>query len=452
MDFMSLVPFLAISMPESMVIYYIALSLVGRKGTPWLLLAASLSTSLFSFVTRTLPLFFGIHTLLQLVLMIVFLILFYNLSWMRSVVSIFLAGILLGTAESLMMPLLSWSFSINLETVIADSVLRILFGLPHLILLTGLTYVGSKYCWKVPWFKKMSKMLGIVLENPKHQPKSHSYLFILYLVQILMLVLLNIGFYNYKVGIYPGFTLDALMLVTSIEILVCAIATIVVALFTMRSVQKEAKLNTQLLYAKERNNQSLKIRTERHDFYNHLTAIYGYLKFGYYTKAQSYIEKIYSSVRNLEEILNIDPPELGALLGIKQEQARVKNIAFDFQVHSSHCSLPFSAEDLTHLIGNLLDNALQAAESSSDPRVEFVLACNRLGVQLKVSNSGDAIPKEIAANIFTPGYTTKNTNVHSGLGLYIIKQIIDSNAGELEIREPENYAGVQFVIFVPFVQ
>ncbi|MDK2787936.1 MAG: hypothetical protein PWP07_1161 [Epulopiscium sp.] len=102
------------------------------------------------------------------------------------------------------------------------------------------------------------------------------------------------------------------------------------------------------------------------------------------------------------------------------------------------------------LTGNLLDNALDAVKMNGSPRIDLVLMCNRLGLELKVSNNGSPIPQNVRQNIFTAGYTTKSIKQHSGLGLYIIKQIIDRYDGQLQLREPEDYTSVEFMIYIPW--
>lgn len=81
--------------------------------------------------------------------------------------------------------------------------------------------------------------------------------------------------------------------------------------------------------------------------------------------------------------------------------------------------------------------------------VYLSLTCNKLGLEMKVSNNGSSIPKNVRHNIFAAGYTTKDKNRHSGLGLYIIKQIVDRYDGQLELKKPENYSGVEFIIYIP---
>ena len=62
-------------------------------------------------------------------------------------------------------------------------------------------------------------------------------------------------------------------------------------------------------------NLNLRLQVERHDFYNHLTAIYGYVKEGHYSHAENYIGNLYKTVR--EGLLKINPPELAAIPTVK---------------------------------------------------------------------------------------------------------------------------------------
>jgi len=209
-------------------------------------------------------------------------------------------------------------------------------------------------------------------------------------------------------------------------------------------------LETELLHNREMHNLNLKMQVQRHDFYNHLTAVYGYLKAKRYHQAEGYIETLYDSVRQIADLISMNPPELGALLSVKQEDARSRGIEFNWQVNIKNSVLPLPPEDLTQLTGNLLDNALEAAACSCSPKVDLVITSNKMGLQLKASNTGASIPEDIRNHMFAAGYTTKDVSHHSGLGLFIIKQIVDRYKGQLDLMKPENYTGVQFVIYIPW--
>ena len=74
------------------------------------------------------------------------------------------------------------------------------------------------------------------------------------------------------------FTLKTLIEVGGIVLLVSVLATIFVSGYLLKVIEHDAKLETEIHYARERHNLHLRLQVERHDFYNHLTAIYGYIK------------------------------------------------------------------------------------------------------------------------------------------------------------------------------
>lgn len=450
MDFMPLIPFLGVSVPESITLYYMVLALTGKKESRLFIIALSLLTSLFSFTVRSIPMAFGIHSILEIILMVIFLNAFLKLSWRTAITVMILASVVLGFAEGISVPFLAWIFSLKLEQIISDPLLRILFTLPHLLFLVVLTHIISKRQWRLPLIARLMKINCETAKRTKKQLVRQTCLLILCLVQALMLVLLKLSFYAYKSGVYPSFNLDALVEISILVLMVAALATIFVTSYLLKVIERDARLETEVHYAKERHNLNLQLQVERHDFYNHLTAIYGYIKAGHYSQTEIYIENLYQTVRHIESLLKIDPPELAAILSAKKEEAKTRGIKFHWQVNMQSSSLPIPPEDITHLAGNLLDNAFEAAKTNCSPRVDLTLACNKLGLELKVSNSGSPIPQNVRQNIFAAGYTTKDTSQHSGLGLYIIKEIIDRHDGQLELKEPENYSGTEFVIYIPW--
>jgi two-component system sensor histidine kinase AgrC len=139
-----------------------------------------------------------------------------------------------------------------------------------------------------------------------------------------------------------------------------------------------------------------------------------------------------------------NPPQLAALLSVKQREAEDRTIDFHWQVDIEAGVCPLSPEELTQITGNLLDNALEAAIPSG--RVDLSIKTSKLGLQIKASNTCVPLPPSDQNKIYAAGYTTKKE--HSGLGLYIIKQIADRNGGQLELREAKEYSGVEFVIHI----
>ena len=447
---MPLIPFLGVSVPESLVLYYLVLVLTRKKESPILIITLSLLTSLCSFSIRAMPLPFGIHSILQIILMTIFVDLFFQLRWPTTAAVIILASTIFGLVEGIFVLSLAWIFNSDLEQIISDPLLRVLLTLPHLIFLAALTYVISKHKRCLPLISKESRINSEYNKISKMRFIRQTCLLALCLIQALMLVLLHLSFHAYSSGVYPSFSLKILVQVSIRVLMVASLATIFTAGYLLKVIERDTRLETELYYIKERHSINLELQAQRHDFYNHLTAIYGYIKAGHYDQAETYIEKLYHTIRHIGSLLRIEPPELASIISIKHEEAKRSGIKFNWHVNTQSGSLPLSPEDLIQLTGNLLDNALEAAKTSSSPRVDLVLTCNKLGLELKVSNSSSHISQRVRQSIFAAGYTSKCTKQHSGLGLYIIKQIIDRYDGQLQLREPEDYSGVEFMIYIPW--
>ncbi len=254
MDVMPLIPFLGVSVPESLVLYYMVLALTKKKESPFVVIILSLLTSIFSFSIRTMPVRFGIHTISQVALMTIFLNLFFRLPWHTSAVVMVLSSVFLGLAEGISVPLLAWIFKLKLEQIISDPLLRILFTLPHLILLAVLAYIIGKRGWRLPLISEKLEIKNGSDKRTAKQSIRQNCLLTLCLVQALMLVLLNLSFHAYNTGVYPSFTLKTLIEVGSIVLLVSVLATIFVSGYLLKVIEHDAKLETEIHYARERHN------------------------------------------------------------------------------------------------------------------------------------------------------------------------------------------------------
>jgi len=86
-------------------------------------------------------------------------------------------------------------------------------------------------------------------------------------------------------------------------------------------------------------------------------------------------------------------------------------------------------------VGNLLNNAAQAALERSSPRVR--LSAERVGeaLHITVEDSGPGVAPDQADQVFLPFYTTKATG--SGVGLSLARQIVQAHGGALALLPPE---------------
>lgn len=101
-------------------------------------------------------------------------------------------------------------------------------------------------------------------------------------------------------------------------------------------------------------------------------------------------------------------------------------------------TLLYADEDLiVQVLVNILKNAEHAALSSSTPEISIQSHIDSdEKVVVNISNSGPAIPKDIAEDIFTPFFTTKSEG--SGIGLSISKQIMHLHNGTIKLTSNQN--------------
>jgi PAS domain S-box-containing protein len=108
--------------------------------------------------------------------------------------------------------------------------------------------------------------------------------------------------------------------------------------------------------------------------------------------------------------------------------------------------------ELTQAIANLISNAADAVDSGGTIRVQLVPTGSPPGqiVQLAVVDDGQGIKPELAEKIFEPFFTTKE-DVGTGLGLWVVKEIVERHRGRIEMQSPiaGSMRGAAFRLLLP---
>jgi len=104
------------------------------------------------------------------------------------------------------------------------------------------------------------------------------------------------------------------------------------------------------------------------------------------------------------------------------------------------------SDELNQVWTNLIHNALQAMDSKGKLTIQAILEENQIVIH--VSDTGKGIPDEIKTKIFEPFFTTKPIGEGSGLGLDIVKKIIEKHKGNVTVKSEIN-KGTTFSISLP---
>ncbi|OJJ21292.1 hypothetical protein BKI52_12070 [marine bacterium AO1-C] len=115
---------------------------------------------------------------------------------------------------------------------------------------------------------------------------------------------------------------------------------------------------------------------------------------------------------------------------------------YDEQVPNIWCY----PDELNQVWTNLLHNALQAMDFKGDLKVSIHVKDQKLLVG--ITDSGTGIPDDVIGKIFDPFFTTKPAGEGSGLGLDIVRKIVQKHGGDIEVESTVN-VGTTFTVWLP---
>src|SRR4029434_4297211 len=127
-------------------------------------------------------------------------------------------------------------------------------------------------------------------------------------------------------------------------------------------------------------------------------------------------------------------------------EATVRDIEIVVKLPDTLPSVRADLGQLTQALVNLVINAIQAVERNG--RIEVIARTDEPGeiLSIEVRDTGPGIPFEKQSAIFEPFFTTKTEG--SGLGLWIVQQIITAHRGLVEVSNAAN-AGATFTLHLP---
>ncbi|MEX3103015.1 MULTISPECIES: sensor histidine kinase [unclassified Streptomyces] len=149
----------------------------------------------------------------------------------------------------------------------------------------------------------------------------------------------------------------------------------------------------------------------------------------------------------------VSEPVLAALLLGKTAQANERGVELEVSPSSrlDDGVLPDSlpARDLVTILGNLIDNAVDAAQGSVGARVSVTAYTTDAELVLSVSDTGTGVSPGDTEKVFERGFTTKPSGPGGrGLGLALVRQAVHRHDGTLSVSAAEG-GGAEFVVRLP---
>ena len=122
---------------------------------------------------------------------------------------------------------------------------------------------------------------------------------------------------------------------------------------------------------------------------------------------------------------------LSNTIAVLKAKARAKAIAVAVKIEPDLPKVRGFVGELNQIWGNLIDNALDAVPESG--KVDVAAARDTRRVVVRVVDNGPGIPAEIRDRIFDPFFTTKPAGQGTGLGLDIVRRLVQHNDGSIEV-------------------
>ncbi len=202
------------------------------------------------------------------------------------------------------------------------------------------------------------------------------------------------------------------------------------------------------------------LRIMRHEQLNWTATLVGLLQMKHYDEAMRYIHAQSEGAQKVLDFVSAhftSPALCGLLLG-KYVSAREKGIelAFDPACQLSLLPAGLSETELMSVIGNLVDNAVDATLKTPDrAAVEIYISDRNQELLIEVADKGCGIDKSVRPYLFDFGFTSKSagpqdlTGAVHGIGLYLVSSYVAQAGGSIEISDNAPQ-GTLFSVFIPF--
>lgn len=124
-----------------------------------------------------------------------------------------------------------------------------------------------------------------------------------------------------------------------------------------------------------------------------------------------------------------------------------ENVHMNVNLHShAEANVYADKEQMLQVFNNLIKNAIQAIPEEQEGEVTVDLSIHNDRVTIKVADNGKGISDELKEKLFQPSFTTKTSGM--GLGLSIVKNIIESSNGTIWFETQED-KGTAFFVELP---
>lgn len=234
---------------------------------------------------------------------------------------------------------------------------------------------------------------------------------------------------SYIISIYHFNFSTTVKVIMILSLLVYFVFSMYSILRTNKLEQTAKDLETEKIYNKTLSILHDNIRCFKHDFNNIVQVIGGYIDLNDMNGLNKYYQSLLKECKlnnnlNLLNPQTINNPFIYSLLNNKYYQALQYGITMNFEIFSDLSTINFNIYEFTRILGILLDNAIEAANETTEKIIEIQFKSDSKK-QLFIIENSCADNNISTTKIFEKGYSTKKNN--SGIGLWKVHNILSKN-------------------------
>ncbi|WP_063795911.1 sensor histidine kinase [Peterkaempfera griseoplana] len=194
------------------------------------------------------------------------------------------------------------------------------------------------------------------------------------------------------------------------------------------------------------------LRAQDHEHANRMHTLLGLLELGMHRQAVEFITEASGSARAAAERIaeQVQDPHLAALLAGKTAVAAERGAALTITAGSHLPDAVVDTRLLVTVVGNLVDNALDAAGGAGRPAVTVSLTTDGSTVLARVADNGPGVAPALRETVFAEGWTTKKAPGHRprGLGLALVRRLVERAGGRITVGDGP-LGGAEFTVELP---
>lgn len=392
-----------------------------------------ITISVSSIITRfIIPTPYG--TYINVVLMLLSIMLILKVKFFKAILCLFIPFLTIAIVETIIAKLYSYIFIKDYYTALNIPIQRFFLVL-IVYFIIFIIYLILKYCKiAIPKLEILSKKKQILLS-------------------------LNIIFGTILIGtqIYMiTFYVSSIPFLVTIVCILTLIVYFLISLYTIFTVSKLETTSTSLeeaqLYNKTLQILHDNIRAFKHDFWNIVQGIGGYISKNDMDGLKSYYEKLVEDCQHVNNLTALSPsvvnnPAIYNILANKYHMADELGIKINLEVFMDLNNLNINSYELTRILGILMNNAIEASKECEEKTINVTFRKDkRRHMQLVIVENTYKDKNIDTEKIYEKGYSTKPGN--TGIGLWEVRQIMRKhNNLNLYTTKTDDYFSQQFEIY-----